>query len=114
MPGPDAAAIERTYRESSGRAVGTLIRFFGDIDLEAHREWEERVCAQAGVRAWLPLWRRDETAPYRFLLLRRRRTQPAKVTYYRVFGCETTTMPEAIRVVGEDPAQVVAVRPQLE
>ena len=33
MPGPDAAAIERTYRESSGRAVATLIRFFGDIDL---------------------------------------------------------------------------------
>ena len=34
MPGADAAAIERTYRESSGRAVATLIRFFGDIDLD--------------------------------------------------------------------------------
>ncbi len=33
MPGADAAAIERTYRESSGRAVATLIRFFGDIGL---------------------------------------------------------------------------------
>ena len=33
MPGADAAAIERTYRESSGRAVATLVRFFGDIDL---------------------------------------------------------------------------------
>ena len=33
MPGADAAAIERTYRDSSGRAVATLIRFFGDIDL---------------------------------------------------------------------------------
>jgi RNA polymerase sigma-70 factor, ECF subfamily len=29
----DAAIIERTYRESSGQAVATLIRFFGDIDL---------------------------------------------------------------------------------
>ena len=29
----DAAAIERAYRESSGRAVATLIRLFGDIDL---------------------------------------------------------------------------------
>jgi len=29
----DAAAIEHTYRESSGRAVATLIRLFGDIDL---------------------------------------------------------------------------------
>ena len=34
MPGADdAAAIERTYRESSGQAVATLIRLFGDIDL---------------------------------------------------------------------------------
>jgi RNA polymerase sigma-70 factor, ECF subfamily len=29
----DASAIERTYRESSGQAVATLIRLFGDIDL---------------------------------------------------------------------------------
>ena len=29
---------------------------FGDIDLQAHRDWEEQVCAQAGVQAWLPLW----------------------------------------------------------
>jgi RNA polymerase sigma-70 factor (ECF subfamily) len=33
MPGADAAAIERTYRESSGIAVATLVRVFGDIDL---------------------------------------------------------------------------------
>ena len=32
-PSPDAAAIERAYRESSGRAVATLVRLFGDIDL---------------------------------------------------------------------------------
>jgi RNA polymerase sigma-70 factor, ECF subfamily len=29
----DAAATERVYRESSGRAVATLVRFFGDVDL---------------------------------------------------------------------------------
>ncbi len=33
MPGADADAIERAYRESSGRAVATLVRVFGDIDL---------------------------------------------------------------------------------
>src|SRR5215472_5482383 len=32
-PSPDAAAIERAYRESSGRAVATLVRVFGDIDV---------------------------------------------------------------------------------
>jgi RNA polymerase sigma-70 factor, ECF subfamily len=29
----DSTAIERAYRESSGRAVATLVRVFGDIDL---------------------------------------------------------------------------------
>jgi RNA polymerase sigma-70 factor (ECF subfamily) len=33
VPSGDAAAIERAYRESSGRAVATLARLFGDIDL---------------------------------------------------------------------------------
>ncbi len=33
MPSTDAAAIERAFRESSGRAVATLVRVFGDIDL---------------------------------------------------------------------------------
>jgi diphthine-ammonia ligase len=29
---------------------------FGDIDLQPHREWEEKVCANAGLTALLPLW----------------------------------------------------------
>jgi RNA polymerase sigma-70 factor (ECF subfamily) len=33
MSAIDAAALERTFRESSGRAVATLVRLFGDIDL---------------------------------------------------------------------------------
>ncbi|HSS89869.1 MAG TPA: sigma factor, partial [Streptosporangiaceae bacterium] len=33
MPGADAATVERAYRESSGRAVATLARVFGDIDI---------------------------------------------------------------------------------
>jgi RNA polymerase sigma-70 factor (ECF subfamily) len=33
MPGIDTADLERTFRESSGRAVATLVRVFGDIDL---------------------------------------------------------------------------------
>jgi RNA polymerase sigma-70 factor, ECF subfamily len=33
MPVIDATALERTFRESSGRAVATLVRIFGDIDL---------------------------------------------------------------------------------
>jgi RNA polymerase sigma-70 factor (ECF subfamily) len=33
MSAIDTAALERTFRESSGRAVATLVRLFGDIDL---------------------------------------------------------------------------------
>jgi RNA polymerase sigma-70 factor, ECF subfamily len=33
VPGADAAAVERVYRESSGHAVATLARVFGDIDI---------------------------------------------------------------------------------
>lgn len=32
---------------------------FGDIDLEDHRLWEEKVCATAGLTAILPLWQWD-------------------------------------------------------
>ncbi len=32
---------------------------FGDIDLQAHRDWEERVCSKVDLTAYLPLWQRD-------------------------------------------------------
>jgi uncharacterized protein (TIGR00290 family) len=32
---------------------------FGDIDLQPHRDWEEKVCANAGLTAVLPLWKQD-------------------------------------------------------
>lgn len=35
---------------------GITTGVFGDIDLQAHKDWEEQVCAQAQVRAYLPLW----------------------------------------------------------
>ena len=35
---------------------------FGDIDLQAHRDWEEKVCNNAGLKAILPLWQQDREA----------------------------------------------------
>ncbi|MCK4403007.1 MAG: diphthine--ammonia ligase, partial [Dehalococcoidia bacterium] len=29
---------------------------FGDMDLEEHREWLERVCGELGIKPILPLW----------------------------------------------------------
>lgn len=38
------------------RVEGHTVMVFGDIDLQPHREWEEKVCATAGLTAELPLW----------------------------------------------------------
>jgi diphthine-ammonia ligase len=32
---------------------------FGDIDLQPHKDWEEKVCSNAGLKAVLPLWQQD-------------------------------------------------------
>ena len=33
---------------------------FGDIDFNAHREWIEKVCQEAGITPHLPLWLRSQ------------------------------------------------------
>jgi uncharacterized protein (TIGR00290 family) len=47
-------ATLKTLRASGHQGV-----VFGDIDLLPHREWEEKVCAQAELHTVLPLWQRD-------------------------------------------------------
>lgn len=32
---------------------------FGDIDLEEHKEWEDKVCKKADITPFLPLWKMD-------------------------------------------------------
>lgn len=32
---------------------------FGDIDLQPHRDWEEKVCREAGLAAVLPIWQQN-------------------------------------------------------
>jgi len=39
---------------------GITAGVFGDIDFNAHREWIERVCANAGITPHLPLWLEDQ------------------------------------------------------
>jgi len=38
------------------KAQNVEAAIFGDIDLQAHRDWEEMVCAAAEIEAVLPLW----------------------------------------------------------
>lgn len=47
-------------RDLARRGVDTVV--FGDIDIAAHRAFEERVCAAAGLTAVLPLWQQDRAA----------------------------------------------------
>lgn len=32
---------------------------FGDIDIDAHRLWVEKVCAVENIKPWLPLWKEE-------------------------------------------------------
>lgn len=41
---------------------GVRAGIFGDIDIEDHLRWEEKVCDSAGVEALIPLWKSDRKA----------------------------------------------------
>src|SRR5436190_2618490 len=43
-------------------AQGVTHALFGDIDLQPHRDWEEKVCAAAAMEAVLPLWQQPRRA----------------------------------------------------
>jgi len=50
------------------RAEGFTSAVFGDIDLQPHRDWEERVCALADIEPVLPLWLEKRDALSREIL----------------------------------------------
>lgn len=41
------------------REMGIAYGVFGDIDLEPHREWVERVCGMEDIAPLLPLWQEE-------------------------------------------------------
>ena len=57
--------FEREFRKTVGElaANGTQGMVFGDIYLEPHKEWVERVCGELGIEAVEPLW--DMNRPHR-------------------------------------------------
>jgi uncharacterized protein (TIGR00290 family) len=60
------AVFVATLTDLKARGVSDMV--FGDIDLQPHRDWEEKVCAAAGVTAHLPLWQEDRDALAREVL----------------------------------------------
>ncbi len=61
-----------SWNEYEGKFITTLkeavqslsvsMAVFGDIDIDANRQWEEKVAAAAGVTACLPLWQNERAA----------------------------------------------------
>jgi uncharacterized protein (TIGR00290 family) len=51
-------------------AAGHTHLVFGDIDLQAHRDWLEPACARAGLAAVFPLWGEPRAALARELVAR--------------------------------------------
>lgn len=53
---------EKKFREALSffKTIGIKSGIFGDIDLEEHRIWVERVTNEEGITPILPLWKMDE------------------------------------------------------
>jgi uncharacterized protein (TIGR00290 family) len=51
---------ETTFVSALGaiKKEGIEIGVFGDIDIDSHREWVERVCGSARIRPYHPLWKK--------------------------------------------------------
>ena len=52
---------ETEFTEALGRLreEGVQTAVFGDIDIEEHGRWEEKVCTAAGLKLCLPLWQNN-------------------------------------------------------
>ncbi len=53
---------QASYACCAVRANNVRAGVFGDIDIDDHRAWEEKVCAAAAIKACLPLWKTDRHA----------------------------------------------------
>jgi diphthine-ammonia ligase len=93
------------------KAKGCDYGIFGDIDLEAHREWEEKICSAAGIEAVLPLWNEDRLELVKEFLLEGFRSVVICINEKfldksfcgRVFGPEfIADLPESVDACGEN------------
>lgn len=50
---------EFIHKLQSLKSLGLDLAIFGDTDLKAHREWEEKVCLEANLEPILPLWNQN-------------------------------------------------------
>jgi RNA polymerase sigma-70 factor (ECF subfamily) len=107
----DAAAVERAYRESSGRAVATLVRFLGDIDLAEEAVQEAFTVAierwpATGVPdnpgGWIVTTARNKALDR----LRRESSRPSRETEAALLRLQTSARPADRTHPGEEVAPV--------
>jgi uncharacterized protein (TIGR00290 family) len=54
-----------SYEKEFKKAIANLrkeniqVGIFGDIDIQEHRDWVERVCKDINIKSILPLWKRE-------------------------------------------------------
>ena len=60
---PDMKLYEKEFKEAVSSLKGKDVEgmVFGDIYLDEHRDWVERVCGDLGLKAIEPLWNRPTT-----------------------------------------------------
>ena len=66
----DASEYEIKFEEALLRAKynGATMCVFGDIDIEAHKQWDLDRCKNVGIKAELPLWKKSrEDLVYEFI-----------------------------------------------
>ncbi|MFO7966022.1 MAG: diphthine--ammonia ligase [Archaeoglobaceae archaeon] len=53
---------ESTFKKVAGELKQENVcgGVFGDIDIQEHRHWVERVCTEVGIKPFLPLWGRRQ------------------------------------------------------
>ncbi len=58
---PDLSLYEQRFKKAvfSLKHEGIQGMVFGDIYLQEHRQWIERVCSEVGINPVIPLWNRD-------------------------------------------------------
>lgn len=62
-------AVPATWEDYEAKFIAVLetlkakydldVAVFGDIDLQAHRDWEEKVCEAVSLKTILPLWQQN-------------------------------------------------------
>lgn len=102
-PGTYAQVFDDALRRL--RAEGHAHLIFGDIDLQAHRDWLEPACERAGLAAVFPLWGRARAEVARSAIERGIRARIVCVDAHRLDAafCGLDYTPE---LIGRLPAGV--------